>query len=393
MLSLVYTYMKKFPYEFKKSISDCLTMEKENKLCKYYIHNNCKNGKECCFAHDFKAKTENTCKFYLAGSCFYGNKCRYDHAKRLSVLKPARVTAAVSAPTTLTVLKAKKFVSPDSNMPVDAPVFIPGNKAHIGKVGDFSTDISKDLKIVCIYLTLQLFHLTFILKMIMEHLIKLCPFAAVRECPFGDKCEYMHGDLCEMCGFQCLHPKDENQRKEHVKFCVAKHECEMEIAFAAQRSQDVACCICLDIVKKKASPNESVFGLLENCNHPFCLSCIRKWRCSYNQQQSVVRSCPICRVTSWFVIPSEFWIQDEIEKKELIGNYKAYLSTISCRNFDQGRGCCQFGTSCFYKHALPDGTVDKSKPNIRYREDDQGQSTALTKVVLSQFFDAKESQS
>ncbi|XP_065669552.1 probable E3 ubiquitin-protein ligase makorin-1 isoform X7 [Hydra vulgaris] len=380
-------------------------MEKENKLCKYYIHNNCKNGKECCFAHDFKAKTENTCKFYLAGSCFYGNKCRYDHAKRLSVLKPARFTAAVSGPTTLTVLKAKNFVSPDSSMPVDAPVFIPGNKAHIGKVSDFSkdvskdlkvsdfsTDISKDLKIVCIYLTLQLFHLIFILKMIMEHLIKLCPFAAVRECPFGDKCEYMHGDLCEMCGFQCLHPNDENQRKEHVKFCVAKHECEMEIAFAAQRSQDVACCICLDIVKKKASPNESVFGLLENCNHPFCLSCIRKWRCSYNQQQSVVRSCPICRVTSWFVIPSEFWIQDEIEKKELIENYKAYLSTISCRNFDQGRGCCQFGTSCFYKHALPDGTVDKSKPIIRYREDDQGQSTALTKVVLSQFFDAKESQ-
>jgi len=35
-----------------------------------------------------------------------------------------------------------------------------------------------------------------------------------------------------------------------------------------------------------------------------------------------VRSCPECRITSNFVIPSEYWVEDKDEKQQLIQKYK-----------------------------------------------------------------------
>lgn len=34
----------------------------------------------------------------------------------------------------------------------------------------------------------------------------------------------------------------------------------------------------MDMILEKEPPNERRFGILEKCNHVFCLSCIRKWR-------------------------------------------------------------------------------------------------------------------
>lgn len=36
-------------------------------------------------------------------------------------------------------------------------------------------------------------------------------------CKYGERCPYQHGDLCEICGLYCLHPADQNQRKQHEK--------------------------------------------------------------------------------------------------------------------------------------------------------------------------------
>merc|ERR1719427_430775 len=148
------------------------------------------------------------------------------------------------------------------------------------------------------------------------------------------------------------------------------HEREMELAFAAQRSSGMSCSICLDVVKEKADITERQFGILENCNHAFCLVCIRKWRVASHMEKTVIRACPICRVTSWFVTPSDYWIEDEQEKNKLINNYKDHLKTKHCRNFDRGKGTCQFGSSCFYKHIFEDGTEEEvTKPDIRHTED------------------------
>lgn len=34
------------------------------------------------------------------------------------------------------------------------------------------------------------------------------------------------------------------------------------------------------------------------------------------------RSCPECRITSNFVIPSEYWVEDKDDKQKLIQKYK-----------------------------------------------------------------------
>ena len=85
------------------------------------------------------------------------------------------------------------------------------------------------------------------------------------------------------------------------------------------------CCICQEDILK----NHKRFGLMQSkcrkevslvdCNHLFCLECIRNWRYS-NLGDPNVRRCPLCRATSFYVIPSNEPIFDPEVKQ------------ITCRN-------------------------------------------------------------
>lgn len=117
----------------------------------------------------------------------------------------------------------------------------------------------------------------------------LCPyFEKEGICPFGYECQYIHGELCDLCNTPCLHPFNEEQREQHRQDCMKQLENDMEEAFATQRSQEKQCGICMDIVWEK-SKTEQCFGILENCNHVFCLSCIRKWRSSKAYENKIVK--------------------------------------------------------------------------------------------------------
>uniref|UniRef100_UPI00358FD803 probable E3 ubiquitin-protein ligase makorin-1 isoform X2 n=1 Tax=Myxine glutinosa TaxID=7769 RepID=UPI00358FD803 len=191
---------------------------------------------------------------------------------------------------------------------------------------------------------------------------QLCPYAACGECRYGDHCVYLHVDYCDMCGLQVLHPCDKDQRSEHKRACLAAHEKDMEAAFAVQCSNEVVCGICMEIVYEKARTAERRFGILSICNHVYCLSCIRKWRRTKQLESKVIKACPECRVTSDFVIPSEYWFDSKEEKDNLISNYKDAMGNKACRYFDQGKGSCPFGSSCFYMHAYPDGRKEERQP-------------------------------
>ena len=122
---------------------------------------------------------------------------------------------------------------------------------------------------------------------------QLCPFYEKEGiCPFAENegvCEYLHGEMCDICGLNSLHPFDEIQRNAHLEECSKQMEKDMEEAFASQQSQDKQCGICMETVWDKEVPTDQRFGVLENCNHTFCLNCIRKWRSSKSYENKIVK--------------------------------------------------------------------------------------------------------
>uniref|UniRef100_A0A8C5K233 RING-type E3 ubiquitin transferase n=1 Tax=Jaculus jaculus TaxID=51337 RepID=A0A8C5K233_JACJA len=192
----------------------------------------------------------------------------------------------------------------------------------------------------------------------------LCRYAARGHCFRGERCAYLHGDVCDMCGLQALHPVDAAQREAHRRACIESHERDMELSFAVQRSMDKVCGICMEVVYEKADPSDRRFGILFSCNHTYCLTCIRRWRSATQFENRISKSCPQCRVSSGFVIPSEFWVEEEEEKEKLIQKYKEGMSNKACRYFAGGRGHCPFGEFCFYKHEYPEGwREDNQRPD------------------------------
>uniref|UniRef100_A0A2K6UXL2 E3 ubiquitin-protein ligase makorin-2 n=1 Tax=Saimiri boliviensis boliviensis TaxID=39432 RepID=A0A2K6UXL2_SAIBB len=220
---------------------------------------------------------------------------------------------------------------------------------------------------------------------------QLCPYAAAGECRFGDACVYLHGEVCEICRLRVLHPFDPEQRKAHEKICMLTFEHEMEKAFAFQASQDKVCSICMEVILEKASASERRFGILSNCNHTYCLSCIRQWRCAKQFENQIIKSCPECRVISEFVIPSVYWVEDQNKKNELIEAFKQGMGKKACKYFEQGKGTCPFGSKCLYRHAYPDGRLaEPEKP--RKQLSSQGTVRFFNSVRLWDFIETRESQ-
>ena len=64
---------------------------------------------------------------------------------------------------------------------------------------------------------------------------------------------------------------------------------DMEHSFKVQSSGEKQCGVCLETVLDKKPAHEARFGILTNCTHVFCLSCIRRWRSAQNLKKQHVR--------------------------------------------------------------------------------------------------------
>jgi E3 ubiquitin-protein ligase makorin len=51
----------------------------------------------------------------------------------------------------------------------------------------------------------------------------------------------------------------------------------------------MVCGICMEVVYEKANPSERRFGILSNCNHTYCLKCIRKWRSAKQFESKIIK--------------------------------------------------------------------------------------------------------
>lgn len=102
----------------------------------------------------------------------------------------------------------------------------------------------------------------------------------------------------------------------------------MELSFAYARSKELTCAICLDVVVEKEPRAQRRFGILENCSHVYCIECIRKWRNAQDMDKKNKRNCPQCRVKSDFIIPSQYFYDDQTQKAKLIEDYKKALGYV-----------------------------------------------------------------
>uniref|UniRef100_A0A671TNB4 RING-type E3 ubiquitin transferase n=1 Tax=Sparus aurata TaxID=8175 RepID=A0A671TNB4_SPAAU len=407
--------------------------------CRYFMHGLCKEGENCRYSHDLtnSKPAAMICKFFQKGNCVFGERCRFtlllhllyfciapavfllcplilcsngflgtdgltvcsDGARhhgggwrrdRFEHCKPAK-NEELQTPQTLPLpsvsLEGPSDPEPSVSTPgsaaqdwVNAAEFVPGQpycgraepvkvENSVPLIEEFDSDTSLDKQ---------------------ELRKQLCPYAAVGECRYGINCAYLHGDVCDMCGLQVLHPSDNTQRSEHTKACIEAHEKDMEISFAIQRSKDMMCGVCMEVVFEKANPSERRFGILSNCSHCYCLKCIRKWRSAKQFESKIIKSCPECRITSNFVIPSEYWVEDKDDKQKLIQKYKDGMGSKPCRYFDEGRGTCPFGSNCFYKHAFPDGRLEEAQPQRR-QAGSNSRNRNSRRTPLWDIFDERES--
>lgn len=159
----------------------------------------------------------------------------------------------------------------------------------------------------------------------------VCDYFKKGNCKFGEACKFYHPPQAEL---------------EKIKT-------EEALPQGSRYTLDEECCVCLE----KVLANGRQFGVLDNCDHTFCLNCIRDWRSTYDKRATKhhYRTCPICRRNSYLVIPSFYIVKSGPEKDFLIEEYKETLKSIPCRHFNKGKGACPFMNSCLYAHNLPNG--------------------------------------
>ncbi|KAF3859443.1 hypothetical protein F7725_021842 [Dissostichus mawsoni] len=294
--------------------------------CRYFMHGLCKEGENCRYSHDLtKSKPEAMiCKFFQKGNCVFGDRCRFEHCKP-EQNEELPTTQTLPLPTASPAGSS----DPEPSGPTpgsgaqdwfNAAEFVPGQpycgraepvkgETSVPLIEELDREASQDNKALR---------------------KQLCPYAAVGECRYGINCAYLHGDVCDMHASRPMR--------------------NMEISFAIQRSKDMMCGVCMEVVFEKANPSERRFGILSNCCHCYCLKCIRKWRSAKQFESKII---------------NEYWVEEKEDKQKLIQKYKDGMGSKPCRYFDEGRGTCPFGSNCFYRHAFPDGRLEEAQPQRR----------------------------
>ncbi len=243
-----------------------------------------------------------------------------------------------------------------------------------------------------------------------------CIFATFGKCRFGAHCKNVHGLQCPRCLIYCLHPHDVDRNEAHLEECLATttataaHDGGRLSPFAEEGGGDASyyllgggaaadgddasayahgggqmmgleCGLCHQIVAQKEDPR---YGLL-TCDHVFCLKCIRSWRAEHTMEEIATHSCPNCRTSTFFIVPSSRWTADAGEKAKIVGAYKKKMGEINCKHFNMGDGTCPFGGSCFYAHRLREQSSGEERARARTYVDQSEQIKTVRERTLSDF--------
>uniref|UniRef100_A0A7S3V1L3 RING-type E3 ubiquitin transferase n=1 Tax=Aplanochytrium stocchinoi TaxID=215587 RepID=A0A7S3V1L3_9STRA len=361
--------------------------------CKHFCHKGyCRNGKHCLFLHDEteRKKHENETNQKLATAPVNRNAFKkplseiktvkhasQSHRDYSFPLEPlgssgADVKASISQPINQELSQAQynAALQTDTKMyhygtpgAFDDTNRVWSNKnseqaaLHWQKYSEVETERSRSQ---------QQHHINNVIDNDTVNLEKpLCRFFQQGTCRYGDSCMYSHA-----------HKEDANIIMDEA----TKKEIE--------ESKLLECGICLDVISEKKDGDRR-FGILQSCDHAFCLACIRNWRGQdVNDVQldsGMVKMCPLCRAVSYFIVPCSRMVKDPNRKQRLIDEYRQKMSTLECKHFQRGKGVCPFGNSCFYAHLNPDSTLAQSYGIPRSFKTAEGSTHVETKPTLFDF--------
>mmetsp|Transcript_43721 Transcript_43721/g.137299 ORF Transcript_43721/g.137299 Transcript_43721/m.137299 type:complete len:297 (-) Transcript_43721:756-1646(-) len=196
----------------------------------------------------------------------------------------------------------------------------------------------------------------------MDDLRPPCPFYVLGRCKFGDYCTNSH-ERAPMCKFfaqgycavgDACKWSHETKAKDNAEDDDSK-VCEPCTAEEQDAQDTRTCMICYEDIVRKGMR----FGILSDCDHVFCLDCIKTWRKDGCGSATHKRTCPTCRTTSNFFMPHFEYVKGE-KKHKVIEGYKKRLAVIPCRYFNNGEPC-PFRSECFYAHIYEDGEDRKQE--------------------------------
>ncbi|ORX78705.1 hypothetical protein BCR32DRAFT_301487 [Anaeromyces robustus] len=121
-------------------------------------------------------------------------------------------------------------------------------------------------------------------------------------------------------------------------------------------------------IKKEEEEEEEYYiykSSTADCDHVFCLDCIKVWRRTDSLSRELTRKCPVCQKISLHFIPSDIYCHKGPLKSHIIERFRTRCSRIPCRFYEK-RGPnnshnCPFGNECLFLHRNPDGTNEKLK--------------------------------
>jgi len=381
-------------------------------LCRFFVNGMCRAGENCSYGHDMSLSNKGTiaCKFYATGTCAHGDKCRFSHGDPIAPSISSTTNSLASSLNKMTLNPSASSWTPNQAASasvgswVNAAEFVPDSSKKLRALpktsqqeqereggGSMAAVSSNELEPKS---WAQVVNSEAMAEVTIEEAeSQLCPFSLMEECRYGENCAYVHGLICDMCNQPILHPSHEAQRRHHQKSCMQQHEAEMEQAFAVAKSREKTCGICMEVVVDKMPKTEARFGIMPNCNHCFCLSCLRKWRQAKQFENKIIRACPECRQTSDYICPSKYWMDTSEEKEKLFEDYRANLLKKECKYFDKGQGECPFGNKCFYRHANKEGKdVDVGPPQKNVRHNANGDPSLVERILLYDFLEERDGQ-
>ncbi|KAM4563264.1 makorin, ring finger protein, 4 [Odontesthes bonariensis] len=301
-------------------------------ICRHFINGSCRFGPRCKYRHEWPVlppvlRSSQICRYFQKGGCWYGERCRYLH-----VHQPQGLTAVTGRRGSVPAVSSSSVAHSQSERRGSEPAFLraAATSRHECSGSEFMVNASNTRR----------------------EIAQLPDNIAEEQSPENDLESIQSSGVAQAGACQRNDEGTSTKSQEDGAGAAAaaapSAKSDIEETEAFLQSRNVTCGICMEKVYDKVDKKDHIFGILPNCNHPFCLECITTWRRTKELGPDVVRTCPQCRVRSAFYVPNKYWVEGQA-KDNVIAAFKKKFSKKRCCFYDR-YGCCPFKTECLYRH-------------------------------------------